>query len=188
MLSHNLSSRNATGIGFGGASLCADPLGWGWTCWPDSFQQSVLASYNRGTGWSQPETVVTSSALGSPRIASDGFGNLHCVWFDHSGGGSGELRHVRRLGRPGVEDAPNVQVRATNSLPTVVRSVLFLPEEVGGERVAVSGHLLDISGRKVLDLRPGANDVSRLTPGVYFVREAQAQAQAQAVLKVVVTR
>jgi hypothetical protein len=31
------------------------------------------------------------------------------------------------------------------------------------------GELLDISGRKVLDLRPGENDVSRLAPGVYFV-------------------
>jgi hypothetical protein len=31
----------------------------------------------------------------------------------------------------------------------------------------------------------GANDVRALAPGVYFVREAQAQAQAQAVRKVV---
>jgi len=58
--------------------------------------------------------------------------------------------------------------------------VLFLPEAPGG--------LLDISGQEVLDLRAGANDVSRLSPGVYFVREAQAQAQAQAVRKVVIAR
>jgi hypothetical protein len=30
----------------------------------------------------------------------------------------------------------------------------------------------------VLELKPGANDVRALAPGVYFVREAQAQAQA----------
>jgi len=29
---------------------------------------------------------------------------------------------------------------------------------------------MDAAGRKVLDLRPGANDISRLSPGVYFVR------------------
>jgi hypothetical protein len=29
--------------------------------------------------------------------------------------------------------------------------------------------LLDVSGRKVLDLLPGANDVRTLAPGVYFV-------------------
>jgi len=48
----------------------------------------------------------------------------------------------------------------------------------------VSSALLDVSGRKVLDLRPGANDVSRLAPGVYFVREAQ----TPSVRRVVVTR
>jgi hypothetical protein len=50
--------------------------------------------------------------------------------------------------------------------------------------------LLDISGRKVLDLRHGANDISRLAPGVYFVRSgpsAVSRAPA-AVTKIVVTR
>jgi hypothetical protein len=38
----------------------------------------------------------------------------------------------------------------------------------------------------VLDLKPGANDVSHVAPGVYFIHEAQAQAQAQAVAKVII--
>ena len=42
----------------------------------------------------------------------------------------------------------------------------------------------DLSGREFLDLKPGANDVRSLAPGVYFVRAAQAQAMR----KVVVTR
>jgi len=29
--------------------------------------------------------------------------------------------------------------------------------------------LLDVSGRKAMELQPGPNDVSRLAPGVYFV-------------------
>jgi hypothetical protein len=49
--------------------------------------------------------------------------------------------------------------------------------------------LLDISGRQVLDLKPGANDVRALAPGVYFVRELSAASpKPQAVRKVVVTR
>jgi hypothetical protein len=44
--------------------------------------------------------------------------------------------------------------------------------------------LLDIGGRKIMDLRPGANDVRELTPGIYFAQEAQ----TQPVLKVVITR
>jgi hypothetical protein len=72
---------------------------------------------------------------------------------------------------------------------TVVHGVLHL-EAFGIRHVAYGTDLVDISGRKVLDLRPGANDVRALAPGVYFVRDAaaQAQAQAQAVRKVLVLR
>ncbi|MBN2464015.1 hypothetical protein JXD38_00110 [candidate division WOR-3 bacterium] len=89
----------------------------------------------------------------------------------------------------GVEEGPNVEVRATNAA-TVVRSIFFLPEAVGGERSAVGVRLLDIGGRKVLDLQPGPNDVSRLCPGVYFVRSepSAVSRQPSAVHKVVVTR
>jgi len=59
---------------------------------------------------------------------------------------------------------------------TVIRSVLFLPEFL--EQLSsndcreqkISAVLFDIKGSKILDLNPGANDVSRLAPGVYFVR------------------
>jgi hypothetical protein len=68
---------------------------------------------------------------------------------------------------------------------TIVRGVLLLPQATS--RIPQAA-LLDISGRKVLELKPGANDVRGLAPGVYFLREAPALAQAQAVRKVVVTR
>jgi hypothetical protein len=41
------------------------------------------------------------------------------------------------------------------------------------------GALLDIAGRKVLDLHPGPNDVSRLAPGVYFLRTGLSYASGQ---------
>jgi len=83
----------------------------------------------------------------------------------------------------GIEETPNAEVRAMNEGPTVVRGVLLLPEAASLKPQAAS--LLDISGREVTKLRPGANDVRALAPGVYFVREAQAQAQA--VRKIVLT-
>jgi len=52
--------------------------------------------------------------------------------------------------------------------PTVVRGALLLPETPSSEPQATS--LLDAAGRKVINLKAGANDVSRLAPGVYFVR------------------
>jgi hypothetical protein len=74
----------------------------------------------------------------------------------------------------GIEERPAPDEPRIAPAATIVRNVLLLPAS-GVERQA-SSVLLDISGRKVLDLAPGANDVSRLAPGVYFVRETQAQA------------
>jgi hypothetical protein len=72
----------------------------------------------------------------------------------------------------------------TKALPTVVRNVLFLP----ASRFTLHSSLFSLSGQKVLDLWPGPNDIRRLPAGIYFVRMAQAQAQAQAVHKVIVSR
>jgi len=101
-----------------------------------------------------------------------------------------------------AEETPHCPTGAAEAnAATIVRGVLLLPRDMtalsdrgrGGQTAGVSDRvprpsLLDISGRKVMDLRIGANDVSRLCPGVYFVRENQAQAQAQATRKVVVAR
>ena len=111
-------------------------------------------------------------------------------WVTLVGMNAGDhLIRARVLYSAGVEEelAGNPTLRITDPLSNVVRGVLFLPLASGVKRSA-SRVLLDISGRKVLDLKPGANDVRALAPGVYFVREAQAQAQAQAVRRVVVMR
>ena len=86
------------------------------------------------------------------------------------------------VGPPGIE-ACKGQPETSPAIATFFRGVLFLPgdrEPKAQECVA----LLDASGRTVMDLKPGPNDVRRLAPGVYFVREAQAPAMR----KVVVTR
>jgi hypothetical protein len=70
--------------------------------------------------------------------------------------------------------------------PTIVRGVLFLPE-ASDLKPQASSRLLDISGRRVLDLHPGPNDVSRLASGVYFVTVSHAGDTVQ-VCKVVVER
>ena len=91
---------------------------------------------------------------------------------------------------PGVEETPNAEVRATKSGPTVVRDILYLPLASGVERRA-SSVLLDAGGRKVLDLKPGANDVRALASGVYFVRQQDSRGQGfddSRVAKVIVTR
>jgi hypothetical protein len=89
-------------------------------------------------------------------------------------------------GGGGVEEMPNADVRAPNLRATIVRGVLFLPPS------SLSLHpssLLSIDGRKVLDLHPGANYVSYLAPGVYFVSQASSvMRRASSVTKVVLTQ
>ena len=70
--------------------------------------------------------------------------------------------------------------------PTVVRDVLVLPA-APSPWLRNSSLLLDVSGRRVLDLQPGPNDVSRFSPGVYFLRSANS-GRPSAVQKVIVTR
>lgn len=52
--------------------------------------------------------------------------------------------------------------------PSIVRGVLMICGR--GRKTGDRSELLDVSGRNVLWLRPGANDVSRLARGVYLVR------------------
>jgi hypothetical protein len=78
---------------------------------------------------------------------------------------------------PGMEARP---------APTVIRGVLWLAPASSHKPRASS--LLDVSGRNVLDLKPGANDVRTLAPGVYFVRAVSRELSAVSCSKVVITR
>jgi hypothetical protein len=68
---------------------------------------------------------------------------------------------------------------------TVIRGVLFL-SEASGEKREARGELLDASGRKVLDLKTGANDVSRLAPGVYFISERGTKNEEPRTVRIVI--
>ena len=92
----------------------------------------------------------------------------------------------------GVEETPSAEVRSTNAIPTIVRGVLELAVD-SRQHTAYRAELLDATGRRVARLHPGPNDVSRLAPGVYFVRSAVSGERSGVrgrgeVRKVVVTR
>jgi hypothetical protein len=89
---------------------------------------------------------------------------------------------------PGIAETPNAEVRRTNTVPTIVRGVLNLAVD-SRQHTAYRAELLDISGRKMLGLHAGANDISRLSPGVYFVHQASAvERQALNVHKLVIQK
>jgi DNA-binding beta-propeller fold protein YncE len=103
------------------------------------------------------------------------------VYVSNSAGSS--ITVLRDTLAVGIEE--NQPQASSNKLQaTVVRGVLFLNGDCPRTGTVPKAALLDVSGRKVLDLHPGANDVGRLSPGVYFVREAH----ARVLRRVVVTR
>jgi YVTN family beta-propeller protein len=85
----------------------------------------------------------------------------------------------------GVEEPREAQRRLVGRGPTIVRGILFQPVSP----FTTHSSLFDHGGRKVMELRPGGNDVRHLSPGVYLVREAETDDRgAGASRKVVVLR
>ncbi|MCX6843755.1 MAG: hypothetical protein NTX53_15915 [candidate division WOR-3 bacterium] len=127
------------------------------------------------TGYAGNEVAVvsgtTDSILRRIQVGEEPFGlawNPVHSWVYVSNSGSSSITVMRDSLVVGVEEGmPKVKGELTK-VATVVRGVLFLTEAPSRKLQATS--LLDISGRKVLDLHPGTNDVRHLVPGVYFVR------------------
>jgi hypothetical protein len=68
--------------------------------------------------------------------------------------------------------------------PTILHGILHIPQTpVPGPNVRFA--LLDITGRRVAELHPGENDVSRVASGVYFVRRTAAR-EPGSIAKVVI--
>jgi len=147
----------------------------------DTFHVYYTSSLDYGVTWSSPEFISGDTAGNElrPDIAADSAGSAYVVWYS----GSGHTMFATNS-PAAIAEQPSQQPIGVPPLATVIHNVLFLAERPSSSQSA--SYLLDIGGRQVMVLKPGANDVSRLSPGVYFVREAQAQAQA--VRKVVVTR
>jgi len=167
--------------------------------------------YSDGTGTAEDLTVASLAPSGSERwvyrydcpglsydVANDlvfgSDGNVYAAGLS-TGIGTGEDFTIVSLDpTSGVAECPKPRSTDSKLGPSIIHGVLVLPgfgtrSELPERNSFMSRTaLLDISGRKVMGLHPGANDVRMLAPGVYFVREAQARAQAQAVRKVVVAR
>jgi len=90
------------------------------------------------------------------------------------------------LGVYGVEERTSPFGFGEVPATTVVRGVLRLPVSP----FTIHSSLFDMSGRRVMPLFPGPNDVRGLAPGVYFVRSEPSAASREplAVRKVVLTR
>ncbi|UCG42703.1 MAG: T9SS type A sorting domain-containing protein, partial [candidate division WOR-3 bacterium] len=84
--------------------------------------------------------------------------------------------------RTGVaEESPKHEGQRTNQ--TVCRGVLRLAD--GSRETVDRAWLLDVTGRKVMELAPEQNDIRHLAPGIYFLRSTEGGTRS-AVTKVVI--
>lgn len=156
--------------------------------WPGLTQVRYAERSTAGL-WSGPFNITdTSGSKERPSVAAGpagAAGDVHVVWTDYRDGNA-EIYYCRgTAGQFVVEGGPVPGVRGTGA--TIVRGALRLPIDKG--RVSSVG-LLDAGGRLVMELVPGANDVRRLSPGVYFVCSELSAASREpvAVARVVVTK
>jgi len=109
----------------------------------DCATNAVVATVAVGAG---PDAMVHNPNQGRVYVANSADSSVSVLRDTTGGVGTAEYGEAEFGGRAA----------------TVVRGVFFL-------RQSVAAALLDISGRSVMDLEPGANGVSSLAPGIYFV-------------------
>ena len=100
------------------------------------------------------------------------------------GSNSSALSVISESAYTGIGQGPG-QVNARTQEATVLRGVLRLPLSPS----SIQASLFDMTGRRVMALVPGPNDIHHLAPGVYFVREQAGDSRDKSsVWKVVVTK
>jgi len=140
----------------------------------DGARVTVVAAY-------KTDSILNRIPVGSEPLAL-AWNPAHSRMYV-SNSGSSSITVIRDTLVASVDES-RLQASSHKLQATVVRGVLRLGVD-SRQNTGYRAELLDAAGRMVMSLKAGANDVSKLAPGVYFVRGAQAQAQD--VRRVVIT-
>ncbi|HTW90766.1 MAG TPA: hypothetical protein VMH22_03575 [bacterium] len=129
----------------------------------------IYAVHFDGKSWSGEQRLDDDSAHGdgSVTVALDPAGLPWVAWCGVTySQGNDDIYCNHYSTPPAIHETKH---GAATRLQSVIRGVLCVP--ASSVMRGASCALLDISGRRVLDLHHGTNDVRALAPGVYFVRE-----------------
>jgi hypothetical protein len=127
-------------------------------------------STDRGQSWSREETL-THSAGNSSSPALVLLGSQVNLTYTNDSTSVSQVWY-RRNAMSGVAEEPSATAASGQTLyagPTVVRGVLSLADCASTS--SSPSWLLDVSGRQVMPLRPGLNDIGKLAAGVYLIRK-----------------
>jgi len=167
---------SAYGQGTGQIEFTGDGTGHAvWEGESDSFPTVGQIRYSRRSiagSWSAPENITAATSTRErPSIANGGNSvspfDLHIVWSDYRDGNS-EMYYKHDSIVLAIGEGVRPAVLGSRPGASVVRGVLNLGVD-SRQQTVDRAELLDAAGRRVMELHAGANDVSRLAPGVYFV-------------------
>ncbi len=132
---------------------------------------SGTASVQGANSWQGPWTNLgtANSAQTSFDLGSVGLDSVRFVRLTASG--TFYLDAVEGVNFTGIQERSAPVARRQISGQTLTRGAVSLLETASGERSTLGTCLLDAAGRRVLSLHAGLNDISCLSPGVYFLRE-----------------
>jgi len=135
-------------------------------------------------GWSS-QIIITIPVGDDPRALAWNPVQNRVYVANHASSSISVLRDsMTGVAEPMPSD-PTREVR----IPTIVRGVLRIGSQLAADGSRPGIELLDASGRRVVMLSPGENDVSRLAPGVYFIRRPGSGGRGrEEVRKVVIQR
>ena len=164
-----------------------------WQDWRNGHDYDIHGCRVRTDGTAGPDFVVHADDQEqiTPAVAAGPGGQamfVDCGWVDSLTGRPANTYRIWGWLDPAaaVRESFKPQASSPKPGPTIVRGVLYLGVD-SRQHSAYRAGLLDAAGRKVLDLKSGANDVSRLAPGVYFVRSPLVNRHSS-ITKVVVAR
>ena len=139
--------------------ICADPVTGHVYCTSRETNETFILD---GAG----DSVLARVTVGElPGTAYWGTGRHRAYIANERGHSISVLRDVPG----GIEESRKPQAPSYKPEATIVRGVLNMGVD-SRQYSAYRAEMLDISGRKVMALKAGANDVSHLAPGVYLVR------------------
>ncbi|MFO7638378.1 MAG: T9SS type A sorting domain-containing protein [bacterium] len=167
----------------GNPVACTDEYGWTWVSHYNQlgdYWRSVVR-YHDGTAWSEP-MPHTDTALAIVGLAA-AHGRIWAMMGGYEAY-PGQMLYYSSAAHPLAVAEPGQTPVRQPSGPTIIRGVLTLPRRGAGHDPGSENRsgscpalLLNISGRKVMELQPGDNDVRHLAPGVYFIRAEGASGQ-----------
>jgi len=199
-LIHGAGAQNLSGEIGGNAAYCGRPslgqnpaTGTFYCAWEEfdstNFESSTgrlradifVASSPDGTTWNSPVRITNADATSKrfPFLVRNCSGDSLAVGFEQDSiagfntDGTGVISRnpicVWRGTMSGaIEEMPGAEPQSANAGPTIVRDVLYIPRSALGVRTST---LSDASGRRLMSLQTGSNDVSSLAPGAYFIRQ-----------------